>query len=77
MTTVFTILVCLTFSNPASARYNGCRAPDNGLTFYQSEAECRKMADYYTKIDASADDRAVRMEWKCFSKSVNTWQPTH
>jgi hypothetical protein len=81
MTTIFTILVCMTFPNPADAKYNGrCGPPDSGLEYFQSEAECKKMADYYAKIDADPANGytgagAVRQEWKCFKKAVNTWQP--
>ena len=77
MTTIFTLMVCLYFPNPAEARYNGCSPPDNGLTFYQSENECRTMADYYTRIDADPRNSggAVKQEWKCFKRSIDVWEP--
>lgn len=72
MTTIFTLLVCTTFPNPADTRYNGCSFPDNGPSYYQSEAECQRVA----KLANAAPNNhgAVDIEWKCFSKSVNTWQ---
>ena len=75
MTTIFTILVCLQFPNQAAADVR-CDVPGQGLEIFQSEPACKERADYFNKVDADMNSRGgVQQSWKCFKKSVNTWQP--
>jgi len=72
MTTIFAIVVCMYTSDPNWASANGCRFPENGMTYFQTAEECQKLADQSNQ-QPEREVTAFKRTLKCVKKSVNTW----
>ena len=78
MTTIFAIAICMYAVDPAWAKADGCRFPENGMTVFQTAEECKRIADLATRgttFRPGPGGDTFRREVKCFKKSINTWSP--
>jgi hypothetical protein len=69
MIEIFAIIQCMTYSDPHWATANGCW-PIN-MTFSSAE-QCKAQAAHLPNTVKSNGDT---IEFRCVSKSVQTWKP--
>ncbi len=72
MSPIFAIVICMSYVNPPQSA--GCQFPENGMTYFQTAEECKKIADLSNQGSPYHPGDTTRREVKCVSKSINTWK---
>jgi hypothetical protein len=79
-TTIFALAICIFTSDPAWAKANGCRFPENGMVYFQTAGECQRVADHTNKVSDAvplAQRATTKRTIVCYKRSTDAdWEPT-
>jgi len=71
MATVYGLIICFHWANPALANANGCRLMDGHPVIFSTQAECERMRSAIPD-EVKPDRRITVRSWK---KDVSSWEP--
>lgn len=72
-TFIYAMMICQSVYVYPHSTASECYPPDNGAKIFQSADECENFTGYINR--ANAQKGHTEIQYKCFKKAVNAWQP--
>ncbi len=72
---IYALVICMYASDPYWAKANGCSFPENGMTYFRTLEECKRVVDNANQSYESntREDTKFKRTLKCVSKSSDPW----